>query len=621
MGASNGGYFTGDWAPAALLLAALVLAVSALGFHGGTRSRFGTLALGLFALYAAWTFASVFWSPNRGDAWLGAAQTLFYLLVFWAAVAFVALGASRRWVLAASVIGPSLVAAFTLPALAPRMGDLFENDRLVGTVGYYNGEAAFLLVPFWVAIHLGGSRMVNPILRAVVLAVAVLSLDLAILTQSRGAMVAMAASLPVFFLLSGGRLRGLMALIPVAAAAYAAFPGLNEVYQTFARDGDAAAAIERALPVVWMTAAGVGAFGLAWGLVDRLWTPPRVLIRAAGAAALGCVVLLLCAGSFVAVERYGGPVGFVGEKWEAFKTNDTTGGEQSRYLSASGSGRFELWRVAWEDFVENPALGVGTHNYEATYYQSREENTGSVRQPHSLPLEVLGERGAVGGALFFGFLAVCVGVGLRRRFGDLGTEGRAQVGALLAAISYWFVHAGAEWFWQLPAVTLPAIVYLALLAAPWSTRDASRTVARGLPGLSLRLGGAVAAMVALLAILPLYAADRALENSGLAQTPSEALAHTERAQRFNPLDARLAEKEAEVATEAGDWARAERSYERAIALNPEHYAPRMYLAAYYESRGRPEEALRLYKQARSLNPLDEELGADVARLSEAQKAR
>jgi len=69
--------------------------------------------LGLFAAYTAWTFASLLWSPNhRGDAWVGAGLTVIYLLAFWLAVSFVSLGASRRWVLAASAIGPAIVAAF-----------------------------------------------------------------------------------------------------------------------------------------------------------------------------------------------------------------------------------------------------------------------------------------------------------------------------------------------------------------------------------------------------------------------------------------------------------------------------------------------------------------------------
>src|SRR3712207_8331662 len=89
----------------------------------------------------------------------------------------------------------------------------------------------------------------------------------------------------------------------------------------------------------------------------------------------------------------------------------------------------------------------------------------------------------------------------RERFGRLGAEGKGQVGAMVAAVTYWFVHSSAEWFWQLPAVTLPAIIYLALLVGPWQLRRTRVT------RWSLRLVGAGAAALALVAVAPLYAAD------------------------------------------------------------------------------------------------------------------
>ena len=182
MGDANGGYFVRDWATIALLLAALLLVGSLAGLFRGLGSRQSITALGLFAGYAAWTSVSLLWSPNLGDAWFGAAQTLLYLLAFVASMAILTSGASRRWVLVASVLGPAVEAALTLWALDPGLPTMFKYSRLIGTVGYYNGEAAFLLVPFWVAIYLAGSRCVNPIVRSLVLAGATLCVEVAVLT-------------------------------------------------------------------------------------------------------------------------------------------------------------------------------------------------------------------------------------------------------------------------------------------------------------------------------------------------------------------------------------------------------------------------------------------------------
>src|SRR5215218_6395265 len=464
----NGGYFVGQWALVALILAALALIASATGVVRSMGSRWSTVALGLFAAYTVWTFATLLWSPNQGDAWLGAGQTLLYLLAFWLATGLVSLGAMRRWVLAASVMGPAIVAALTLLSLTPpRIEELFDNSRLEGTVGYRNGEAAFLLVSFWAAIYVAGSRSINPLLRGLILAGSVLSVDLAILTQSRGAMVAMGVSLPVFFLFCGQRVRGLFALAPVGLALLFTFPGLNQVYQAFVNEEEAPLALMSVLPTVWLAAAGAGLYGFLWGLVDRQWELTSSATRLVGGVALAGGIAVLIFGLATVSEQAGNPVAWAEQRWEAFKNDDAAGEEQSRYLAASGAGRYTMWQVAWEDFASHPLLGIGTHNYEATYYQLREKDIGYIRQPHTLPLEVLSERGLVGGALLFGFLITCMGTGLWQRFKNLGSEGNAQVGAMVAAVTYWFVHSSAEWFWQIPAITLPIMVYLAMLVGPW----------------------------------------------------------------------------------------------------------------------------------------------------------
>ena len=608
MGQAKGGYFIGDWACVALVLVTLMLINSLAGALPIARSRWSIAATGFFAFYTAWTFLSLLWSPNRGAAWLGAAQTLFYLLAFWIAVGLIALGASRRWVLLASAFGPTVVAIHTLTALVPHNGKLFDNDRLLGTVGYFNGEAAFLLIPFWVAIYLAGSRRVNVLLRGLMLSGVVLSVALAVLTQSRGAMVAMAASLPVFFLFSGQRLRGLLALVPVLVVLFVTFQGLNDVYLESWDRGDPIQALERIVPVVWLTSAGAGLYGLCWGLVDRWWRPPTSLVRAFGGIAIAGSIIILLYGAALANQRVGSdPIALSEQKWQAFKTNDKAGMEQSRYLSA-GSGRYTLWRVAWEDFTSHPLLGVGTQNYEATYYQRRDELGPFVHQPHSLVLEVLAERGAIGGVVLIGFLTTCLVAGLWQRFKYLDAEGKALVGATVASVTYWFIHASAEWFWQIPAITLPAVLYLAVLVAPW---DKNATTPSRWP---LRLVGAVVAALAVVAVTPLYIADRNLAQSYATADPQVALTAVERAQRLNPVDPYLPQREAELAMQIEDWSRAKDAYHRSIQLNREHFAPYELMASFYERRGETEKALSLYRKALTLNPLDEQLHREVAQL-------
>ena len=597
----NGGYFNGEWTLATLLLGTLLLIAALTGVFGATKPWWNHLATGFLAAYAAWSLFSWLWSPNRSDAWEGTSLTLLYLIAFLTSVSFVSFGASRRHILAASVLGPAVIAALTLWVLDERTGDLFDNYRLIGSMGYHNGEAAFLLLPFWVAIYLAGSRRVSPILRGVILAGALLSASVAVLTQSRGAMVAMAVSIPIYFLFSGHRLRGVVALLPIVVSLYLTFPGLNQVYLALLQDQDAVAALRRIVPIVWLTAAAAGLYGLLWGLIDRQWKPRTSLVRVAGGLVVAVCVVGLFVGFQALNDRVGDPIAWGAQRWEAFKTDDTTGVEQSRYLSASGSGRYALWQVAWKDFASHPFLGVGTHNYEATYYQLRSQVVGPVRQPHMLPLEVLAERGVVGGLLFFGFLAVCVGAGLIQSARRFNAEGRAQAGALIAATSYWFLHSSAEWFWQLPAITLPAIVYLAMLTTPWE-----RSVPTPSPW-SLRLIGIAIALVAMILVVPLYMAANYAQRANAAPNPQTGLRLVETAQAFNPVDPDLRQQEAELALRAEDFSRATEAYRETIELNPEHYAPRALLAFFYQVSGDPEKALPLYREALELNPLDEEI--------------
>ena len=626
MGYANGGYFVGDWALVALYLAALALITSIIGEFRATESRWSTAALGLFAAYATWTLVSILWSPNRGDAWVGIGQTLLYLLAFWLAVSLVSQGASRRWVLAASAIGPAIIAALTLATLLPRAEDLFVGSRLEGTVTYYNGEAAFLLVPFWGAIYLAGSRRVNPILRGVALAGTVLSVDLAVLTHSRGATVALAVSLAVFFLFSGQRLRGFFALAPVVLALLFTFPGLNEVYQASLLDPSppleptpaVIERIEQALPTVWLAAAGAGLYGIIWGIIDQRWRPPRSVTRLIGGVALAGSIAAVIFGAVVMSERVGNPVSWGEQQLEAFKSEpsksepsktDVPEQDQSRYLSSPISERYVLWRVAWQDFTSHPLLGVGTYNYEATYYLLRERwRPTGPRHPHSLPLEVLSERGLVGGILFLGFLISCLGAGLWARFRHLSSEGKAQVGALVAALTYWFVHSSAEWFWQMPAITLPAVVYLAMLVGPGQRVEAPP------PGWPLRAVGAGVAVLAIGTIAPLYVADRYLTQSYSSTDPEEALAAVERGQRVNPFDPKLPEQEAKLAIQLGDWERAEGAYRKEIQLNPNLHRPYALLAGAYIDQGDLATALSFYQKALARNPLDVDLNRGLMEL-------
>jgi O-antigen ligase len=79
---------------------------------------------------------------------------------------------------------------------------------------------------------------------------------------------------------------------------------------------------------------------------------------------------------------------------------------------------------------------------------------------HSLELEMAAELGIVG-LITFGVMVGGVALAARRAF---RCHPLLAAGSC-AAIVVWFLHASIDWDWQLPAVTLPALVLAGALLA------------------------------------------------------------------------------------------------------------------------------------------------------------
>jgi O-antigen ligase len=85
----------------------------------------------------------------------------------------------------------------------------------------------------------------------------------------------------------------------------------------------------------------------------------------------------------------------------------------------------------------------------------------AVSEVHSLPLEMAVELGVVGVLLFAMFVGGVISGAARA----LRTRAALGPGAC-AVCTAWLLHATIDWDWQLPAVTLPAVVLAGgLLAA------------------------------------------------------------------------------------------------------------------------------------------------------------
>jgi O-antigen ligase len=116
-------------------------------------------------------------------------------------------------------------------------------------------------------------------------------------------------------------------------------------------------------------------------------------------------------------------------------------------ISLGDENRPRYWHVALDDAAAHPVLGSGAGTF-ADYWLAHESVETFARDAHSLYLESLAELGPLGLLFGAGSLAVPF-LALRRREPILAPV----AGAYLAFV----VHAGIDWDWEVPAVTLIGI--------------------------------------------------------------------------------------------------------------------------------------------------------------------
>jgi len=142
-------------------------------------------------------------------------------------------------------------------------------------------------------------------------------------------------------------------------------------------------------------------------------------------------------------------------------------------LTSVSSNRYEYWRVALKAFGDDPLIGAGSGGFRVVWLQERPIRE-TVRDTHSLEFEVAAELGLVG---LLALALMCGGMIVTARRALAG-HGPVAAGAA-AALLVWFLHASIDWDWEMPAVTLPALVLAGLLitqaeAGPAPAADALR---------------------------------------------------------------------------------------------------------------------------------------------------
>jgi O-antigen ligase len=519
-------------------------------------------------------------------------------------------GNLTRWcdglALATAGIGVLALASRLFPDTLPR-GDIPDFlpsalTRLSWPLEYWNGLAIFVALGLPLLLRLATDARLALSRALAVGAFPALAATL-YLTSSRGGFGAAAVGIAAFLVLTPRRwpATGALALgLAGSAVAIATLVARTELSNDPFDAPEAASQGRSAALLILLACAGAGV--LYW-LGERFLGGVRIP-RAAGVA----LAVVLVAGALAGIAA-AHPV----KRFDEFKAMPAAYDEQdfitSHLLSGSGSGRWQFWESAIDEWQTRPVVGRGAGSYEAWWAQHA-PFTYFLKDAHSLYLETLGELGLVGLLLLLGALGTAVVAGVARLRAAEGEE-RVAIAALLALFAGYLVAAGVDWIWELTVVTVVAMVALGLLTGPATeTRGRIEAAAEGAAPRSRRLAVGIAALLAgwlliLAQAVPFLSnleisrsqaavragdADAALDRADAARELQPwaaspylqlalvreatgdmdgARAAIEDAIERDPLDWRLWLVRTRLEAKDGDVADARRSLARAVELNPE----------------------------------------------------
>lgn len=606
----NGGYGLSSRALLAVLLWWTIMLGLAFGiFPRRAVPRTAAIAAASFAAFAVWTLASMSWATDAESAFTEFNRHTLYLAVLLLAIDGAVRRHGGRW---ADGLYAGIVATALIALVSRLLPDLVSNrelesyipsaaTRLSFPVGYWN--ALGILVSLGFPLGLRAAMVARRrSLRALAVGLGPALAATVYLTSSRGA-IATALVGTALFLLATDRRWSALGVAGAVAAGSALAVGVLLQRGTLVNG-----------PLESELAAGQGRSALALILVACLVSSglliagesvlsgrfrPRRLVGWAVTAVVVCAV--------VAVFVRADPAG----RFDAFKQLPQAGSAQTDFtathlLSGSGSGRWQFWSAALDEFRSAPLHGGGAGSFESWWAQHGSFSY-FLKNAHSLYLEVLGELGLVGLVLLL-FAFAC---GLAGAFGLRELRGPERVtGAAVTAVLVAFMAGAAiDWIWQITVVGAVGIAALGLSAGSAAPRGFHSGDADPLGTGRSRLAVGAAALAAVWALfcaqaIPWLAAAKVSDSQAAVRAgdTDAALKHALDAKSLQPWAASPYVQLALVAEERGDLSGARRWISGATRRDSADWRV-WFIAARIERRsGLFDAAARSLATAKSLNP-------------------
>lgn len=362
----------------------------------------GRLAIGLMLTLAAYTALSVSWSVQPDASWQQAALIVSYAMTFSTAVVLArALPERFSAVLGGVLLSGLIVCGYALltKVLPARLDAAAEYARLQAPYGYWNatGLTAALTVPG--CLWLGARRAGRPALNALAYPAAGLALTTLMLAYSRGALLALACGLALWFAAVPLRLRG--AVVALGAGAGAGVVVLWAFSQNALSadhvDLQARIVAGRQLGILLViTLIVLLCLGLAVGFLTGRRAPSRRARRRMGAALLIAVALVPVAVVGALATSHRGLTGTISHGFKSLTDpNARLPSNAPNRLTAVGSVRALYYDQSLKVFRSAPAVGVGAAGFSLSRLRYRSD-TIRVLHAHGYVPQILADLGLVG---------------------------------------------------------------------------------------------------------------------------------------------------------------------------------------------------------------------------------
>jgi hypothetical protein len=433
LGVCRGGFYPTAWGWGSLSAAA-VGAGALLLTRRLELERREWAVLAVLACFVGWIGASALEPGAATLAVPEAERGLFYLGVLWAALVVL-----RRATTSMLVWGLLLgIVALCVDGLAQRLlgttsPDLYEGRLLSQPVGYANGMGILAALGITIALGAAAHAESPPARAAAAAALVPLAATLA-LSGSRGAALALSFGCAMTVAVDPARGRFARAAafglpLPLLGAWLAVHSGVADAQTSsyaVAREGRIVAA-DLVLLTVCVAAASLALLRDRHRRVRSRWP-------------IGVAAAAVLAGAGVGVHHG---------------------------LYTGSDDRAAYWHAAWRDYTHHPWLGSGAGSFRVDWLQYRTVPHAAV-DAHNAYLQTLAELGPLGLTLLAIALVLPVVVATKARR-------RPFVPAALGAYAAFLFHAGLDWDWELPAVTVAGLLLAAGLLA------AARSSVRGEP--------------------------------------------------------------------------------------------------------------------------------------------